>query len=95
MQRTIEGMAASKLNTLHQHLTDTASVPIELASQPNITASGAYGPDQSYSAAQMKELVGRGAVVFSEWRKGVYMCVIFRFQFRSMSVTANRGHGRN
>ena len=64
VQRTIKGMAASKLNTLHLHLTDTASVPVELASQPNITASGAYGPDESYSAAQLKKLVGQGMVAF-------------------------------
>ena len=64
LQRTIKGMAASKLNTLHLHLTDTASVPVELVSQPNITASGAYSPGESYSTAQLKKLVGRDVIGF-------------------------------
>ena len=56
-------MAASKLNTLHLHLTDTASVPLELSSQPNITAHGAYGPGQTYSAKDIAQLVMEGVCV--------------------------------
>lgn len=57
LQSAIEGMAASKLNTLHLHLTDTASVPIELPTQPNITKYGAYGPDLTYSVHEMQNLI--------------------------------------
>jgi len=36
MQRTLDGMAASKLNVLHWHATDTQSFPLELPSVPQL-----------------------------------------------------------
>ena len=37
---------SSKMNVLHLHLLDSQSVPLRLASYPNITLYGAYSEDQ-------------------------------------------------
>lgn len=37
IQKHINGMAASKLNVLHWHITDSQSFPLELESLPNMT----------------------------------------------------------
>ena len=44
----IRGMAASKLNTLHLHLSDTASFPLEMPTRPNMTIYGAYSNEEVY-----------------------------------------------
>ena len=37
------------MNVLHLHVSDTASFPIVLTKQPNITYYGAYNDDNVYS----------------------------------------------
>ena len=49
LRAVVEAMAASKLNTLHLHLSDTASFPVHVPSTPNVTAYGAYSQEMSYS----------------------------------------------
>ena len=44
----IRGMAASKLNTLHLHLSDTPSFPLEMPTRPNMTIYGAYSNEEVY-----------------------------------------------
>ena len=41
--RQIDAIAYNKMNTLHWHVTDAESFPMESASYPNLTA-GAYTP---------------------------------------------------
>jgi len=57
IKRTIDGMAANKLNILHWHITDSHSFPLELPNLPNMTLYGAYSPSQVYTANDVKELV--------------------------------------
>ena len=57
LRRTIDAMAMNKLNTLHWHITDTHSFPIEIRSEPRLAQYGAYSPEQVYSAEQVAELV--------------------------------------
>lgn len=53
----IRGMGYNKLNRLHLHISDTASFPLEIPSQPNMAAYGAYDEDSLYLTSQIKELV--------------------------------------
>lgn len=49
LRRTIDAMAASKLNTLHWHITDTHSFPLVVDSVPNMNFYGAYSPTEVYT----------------------------------------------
>ena len=60
LRRTIDAMAMNKLNTLHWHVTDTQSFPIEVASEPRMAQYGAYSPEQVYSAQEVAQLVQYG-----------------------------------
>lgn len=42
--RQIDGMAFSKMNTLHWHVIDAESFPMESATYPDLT-DGAYAPN--------------------------------------------------
>jgi len=57
--KTIRAMAMNKMNVMHMHISDTASFPIELStgSAVNVTSYGAYGPDEYYTAQQIRDLV--------------------------------------
>lgn len=57
IKETIRAMGYNKMNVLHLHLSDTASFPLEIFSQPNMTIYGAYDADHYYSISDMKELV--------------------------------------
>ncbi|XP_050693934.1 chitooligosaccharidolytic beta-N-acetylglucosaminidase-like isoform X2 [Eriocheir sinensis] len=57
LKRTLDGMAANKLNTLHWHITDSHSFPVKLDSLPNMAYYGAYSPSQTYSPLQVKEVI--------------------------------------
>lgn len=46
--RTVDAMAASKLNVLHWHATDSHSFPLHLASVPQLARLGAYSPEEVY-----------------------------------------------
>uniref|UniRef100_A0A0P4VQB6 Beta-hexosaminidase n=1 Tax=Scylla olivacea TaxID=85551 RepID=A0A0P4VQB6_SCYOL len=57
LRRTVDAMAASKLNTLHWHITDSHSFPLVLHSLPNMAYYGAYSARQVYTPAQVRDLV--------------------------------------
>jgi len=62
IKRTIDGMAANKLNILHWHITDSHSFPLEIPSLPKMLQYGAYSPSQVYLAKDVKELVSYAQV---------------------------------
>ncbi len=45
------------MNVLHLHISDTASFPVQLSSQPNVTYYGAYTNDELYTIEQLKGLL--------------------------------------
>lgn len=57
--RTIDAMAASKLNTFHWHVSDAQSFPLVLNSVPDLATLGAYGPGAMYSTKTIKNIVDR------------------------------------
>lgn len=52
--KTLNGMAASKLNVLHLHLTDATSFPIVLPNNPGFAEAGAYSTDKVYKPEDIK-----------------------------------------
>lgn len=50
-------MAASKLNTLHWHITDSASFPYVSKSHPELHENGAYTPSKIYTDKTVRELI--------------------------------------
>ncbi|KAJ8686693.1 hypothetical protein QAD02_022487 [Eretmocerus hayati] len=56
LKRVIDGMAASKLNTFHWHLTDSQSFPYDSVQFPEMARWGAYSGDEIYSPEDVKEL---------------------------------------
>ncbi|KAB0796077.1 hypothetical protein PPYR_10138 [Photinus pyralis] len=57
MQRQIDGMAASKLNVLHWHATDSQSFPLDLPRTPQMARYGAYSPEKVYRPNDIRHLV--------------------------------------
>ncbi|XP_028129173.1 probable beta-hexosaminidase fdl isoform X2 [Diabrotica virgifera virgifera] len=57
LRRVLEGMAASKLNVFHWHVTDSQSFPLEVPSLPLLSKTGSYSPEMTYSPAEVKDLV--------------------------------------
>ncbi|MPC14659.1 Chitooligosaccharidolytic beta-N-acetylglucosaminidase [Portunus trituberculatus] len=57
LERTLDAMAACKLNTLHWHITDSHSFPLFLDSLPNMAYYGAYSARQVYTPAQVRNLM--------------------------------------
>ncbi|XP_051156817.1 probable beta-hexosaminidase fdl isoform X2 [Leptopilina boulardi] len=55
--RTIDGLAASKLNILHWHATDSQSFPLEIKNLPLMTLYGAYSSEKVYSESDMKMVI--------------------------------------
>ncbi|KAL8991866.1 MAG: hypothetical protein Q9169_007582, partial [Polycauliona sp. 2 TL-2023] len=70
VMRTIEAMAANKLNRLHIHASDAQSWPLEIPSLPDLATKGAYSPDQIWSTKDLEavQLHGtyHGVQVFTE-----------------------------
>merc|ERR1712121_631332 len=60
IKRTIDGMAQNKLNSLHWHITDSQSFPMQVNSLPNMVYYGAYSPDKIYSPEDIREIVEYG-----------------------------------
>ncbi|XP_011862032.1 PREDICTED: probable beta-hexosaminidase fdl isoform X3 [Vollenhovia emeryi] len=56
LKRVIDGMAATKLNTLHWHLTDSQSFPFDSAQFPEMARWGAYSGDHIYTPDDVKDL---------------------------------------
>ena len=57
LERTLDAMAANKLNTLHWHITDSHSFPLALDSLPNMAYYGAYSARQMYTPSQVRDLL--------------------------------------
>ena len=57
IKRTIRAMSYNKLNVLHLHITDTASFPLEVPTQPNMSDYGAYSAFEVYSPHDVTDLV--------------------------------------
>lgn len=55
--RTVDAMAANKMNVFHWHITDSQSFPIELPSEPELAAKGAYGEDMRYTVEDVTRVV--------------------------------------
>lgn len=53
LQRTIDAMAANKLNTLHWHITDTHSFSLVVKSVPYMNVYGSYSPSEVYTADEI------------------------------------------
>ncbi|MCL4145316.1 UNVERIFIED_CONTAM: hypothetical protein GTU68_064569, partial [Idotea baltica] len=57
LKRTLNAMSYSKLNTLHWHITDSHSFPLNLDNLPNMAYYGAYSSSQTYSSSDVKDLI--------------------------------------
>nr|XP_015837050.1 PREDICTED: hexosaminidase 1 isoform X1 [Tribolium castaneum] len=60
IKRTLDGMAASKLNSFHWHITDSHSFPFTAESLPDLTKYGAYSPKKVYAPEEVAEIVEYG-----------------------------------
>ncbi|XP_047112583.1 chitooligosaccharidolytic beta-N-acetylglucosaminidase-like [Schistocerca piceifrons] len=57
MMATMDAMAASKLNVLHWHATDSQSFPLLLPRVPQLARWGAFSARETYSAQQVSALL--------------------------------------
>ncbi|XP_063598482.1 chitooligosaccharidolytic beta-N-acetylglucosaminidase-like [Penaeus indicus] len=62
IERTLDAMAANKLNTFHWHITDSHSFPLYLEALPKMASYGAYSPQQVYYPDDVRHLVEYGRV---------------------------------
>ncbi|KAG5922031.1 woronin body major protein [Claviceps africana] len=69
IKEQIDGLALSKMNILHWHITDTQSWPIKLQSYPEVIKD-AYSPRESYSEHDVQDIISyaraRGVRVIPE-----------------------------
>ncbi|KAG5913449.1 hypothetical protein E4U61_006897 [Claviceps capensis] len=69
IKEQIDGLALSKMNILHWHITDAQSWPIELQSYPEVTKD-AYSPEERYLDHDVKDIISyaraRGVRVIPE-----------------------------
>ncbi|KAJ8891061.1 hypothetical protein PR048_010570 [Dryococelus australis] len=57
IKRTLDGMAATKLNTFHWHITDSHSFPFQSSSYPQLSQYGAYTPRKVYTPEDIRSVV--------------------------------------
>lgn len=62
IKRTLDGMAANKLNTFHWHITDSHSFPMVLKSLPKMAYYGAYSSRELYQPEDIRHLVEYGRI---------------------------------
>lgn len=60
--RLIAAMSYNKMNTLHWHITDTHSFPIEIPSVPELSKYGAYSVERLYTHEDVKKIVNYGLI---------------------------------
>ena len=60
VMRTIEAMAATKLNQLHLHAADAQSWPLEIPSLPALAEKSAYSESQIWSVADLEAVQHHG-----------------------------------
>ncbi|XP_067000606.1 chitooligosaccharidolytic beta-N-acetylglucosaminidase isoform X2 [Anabrus simplex] len=57
IKRTLDAMAASKLNVLHWHITDSQSFPLQLPRVPKLARFGAYSSEKVYPAEMVSRVI--------------------------------------
>ena len=62
IMRTIEALAASKLNRLHLHASDAQSWPLEVPALLDLAAKGAYSPSEVWSTTNFENVQPYGHV---------------------------------
>ncbi|XP_065169045.1 chitooligosaccharidolytic beta-N-acetylglucosaminidase-like [Atheta coriaria] len=71
IKQTIEGMAASKLNVFHWHITDSHSFPYVSKSMPQLSKLGAYSREKIYTPEDVAEIIEfgkeRGVMILPEF----------------------------
>lgn len=60
VMRTIEAMAANKLNKLHIHASDAQSWPLEIPALPDLANKGAYSRSQFWAAKDLEAVQRHG-----------------------------------
>ncbi|CAK9803038.1 Chitooligosaccharidolytic beta-N-acetylglucosaminidase [Anthophora quadrimaculata] len=60
--RTIDGMAMSKLNTLHWHIIDSHSFPYKSKTWPSFSKYGSYAAEKIYDQEDVNEIVEYGLI---------------------------------
>ncbi|XP_049876897.1 probable beta-hexosaminidase fdl [Pectinophora gossypiella] len=60
--RTIDAMAATKLNTFHWHISDSQAFPLKLSSVPQLAVYGAFGTGAMYTTEDVRKLVHRARI---------------------------------
>jgi hypothetical protein len=78
----VDGLAASKLNVLHWHISDAQSYPLVLDSHPEIARHGSWDVDKVYTTADAARIVRYAA------RRGVRVVP----EFDMPAHTASLGH---
>ncbi|XP_078038276.1 beta-hexosaminidase 1 [Augochlora pura] len=58
--RTIDGMAMSKLNTLHWHIIDSHSFPYVSRTWPEFSKLGSYSTEKVYTEKDVKDIIRHG-----------------------------------
>ncbi|XP_054287590.1 chitooligosaccharidolytic beta-N-acetylglucosaminidase, partial [Macrosteles quadrilineatus] len=58
LERTIDAMAAVKLNVLHWHISDSQSFPLVLERVPQLSKYGAYSQKEVYTLTNVSDLIG-------------------------------------
>ncbi|KAK0485304.1 N-acetylhexosaminidase [Armillaria luteobubalina] len=61
LKRTLDAMSWVKMSTLHWHVTDSQSFPLEVAEFPNLSAKGAYSSSMIYTTSDIKDIVAYAA----------------------------------
>ncbi|XP_072934181.1 probable beta-hexosaminidase fdl isoform X2 [Epargyreus clarus] len=62
LMRTIDAMAACKMNTFHWHISDSQSFPLRLKSVPQLAQYGAYGTGAVYTPDDIRAIVHRASL---------------------------------
>ncbi|KDR09002.1 putative beta-hexosaminidase fdl, partial [Zootermopsis nevadensis] len=62
LRAAVDGLAASKLNALHWHISDSHSFPFDSPHVPSMVRHGAYSPDETYSTRDVADLVAYARV---------------------------------
>ncbi|KAJ2942713.1 hypothetical protein O0L34_g2183 [Tuta absoluta] len=60
IKKTIDAMAAVKLNTFHWHITDSHSFPFVSERRPSLSRLGAYSPKKVYTKQAIRDIVTYG-----------------------------------
>ena len=60
IKRQIDAAAYCKLNTIHWHVTDAESMPIQSSSFPSLASKGAFAPTAVYSTEDVQSIIAYG-----------------------------------